>query len=662
MIKDTSRRARHAALLGVCGGLALASGGCSGRTTDGTGTGSGPYSGGTATVTTSGDDGGFPPLPTTEEDAGFPGPLGGGCGPQMPVPNFGTPVTCATPPPPISGGTLIITKDGTKAIVADPDRDAIYVVDLTTNTVLFTISLQPGDEPGRLAEDGQGHVHVALRGRGVLVSFDPSSGNILQQRPVCPAPRGVGYQASNDTLWVACATGELVSLPASGGAATGSQHIDRDLRDVVVQGDSIAVTQFRAAQVLRLGANQAVTRTDPLPSSLSGFVSHVAWRAIAGANGSIVSVHQAESTTSISTKQPGGYGCAGGGGGSLPPVATPPSLPGIAVDVGASAGNAVNAVLTVIGSDGSVTANLPFGGVLPVDVAASPDGTLFAAVAAGAGSGSAQTPDVFLFNVTSELSAYTVGNGGAIALAFVSDNELVVQTREPSALWVVPVNASSDAGGNYVSIPLGSSSRQDTGHDIFHTHAGSPLACASCHPEGGDDGHVWLLDGNQRRTPSLRGTIAGTAPYHWPGDEKDFQSIVSDVYVVRMNGPMLDSDQTTALNAWVNAVPAPPAPTWVDPNAAAAGKAIFNRTDVGCATCHSGAKFTNNTTVDVGTGGAFQVPPLVGVGWRTPLLHDGCATTLTDRFSSACNTSLHGNTSSLSSQDIANLVAYLETL
>jgi hypothetical protein len=656
MINDTSRRARHAALLGICGGLALASGGCSGRTADATGIGSGPYSG--VNVTTGGgDDGGLPTLPPTGDDSGiFPVGVGGGCGPQLPVPNFGAPVTCATPPPPISGGTLIITKDGTKAIVADPDRDAIYVVDLTTNTVLFTISLQPGDEPGRLAEDGQGHIHVALRGRGVLVTIDPSSGGILQQRPVCPAPRGVGYQSSNDTVWVACATGELVSLPASGGAATASQHIDRDLRDVVVQGDSIAVTQFRAAQVLRLGANQSVTRTDPLPSSLSGFVSHVAWRAIAGANGSIVSVHQAESTQSISTKQAGGYGCGGG------PVAPVPTGLGGGLAIGANVGNAVNSVLTVIGSDGSVNANLPFGGVLPVDVAASPDGTLFAAVAAGGGSGSAQTADVFLFNVTSELSAYTVGSGGAIALAFASDNELVVQTREPSALWVVPINASSDAGGNYVSIPLGSSSRQDTGHDIFHTHAGSPLACASCHPEGGDDGHVWLLDGNQRRTPSLRGTIAGTAPYHWPGDEKDFASIVSDVYVVRMNGPMLDNDQTTALNTWVNAVPAPPAPTWVDPNAAAAGKAIFNRTDVGCATCHSGAKFTNNTTVDVGTGGAFQVPPLVGVGWRTPLLHDGCATTLTDRFSSACNTSLHGNTSSLSSQDIANLVAYLETL
>jgi cytochrome c peroxidase len=63
----------------------------------------------------------------------------------------------------------------------------------------------------------------------------------------------------------------------------------------------------------------------------------------------------------------------------------------------------------------------------------------------------------------------------------------------------------------------------------------------------------------------------------------------------------------------------------------------------------------------VGTGGAFQVPPLVGVGWRTPLMHDGCATTLADRFG-ACSTAQHGHIASLSATDITNLTAYLETL
>ena len=134
------------------------------------------------------------------------------------------------------------------------------------------------------------------------------------------------------------------------------------------------------------------------------------------------------------------------------------------------------------------------------------------------------------------------------------------------------------------------------------------IACASCHPEGGDDGNVWNLDGNSRRTPSLRGTIAGTAPYHWPGDMKDLPALFNDVYTVRMNGVLLQSDQTSVLQRW-SKVPAPPSPSWVDTAAASRGKAVFERAAVGCASCHSGAKLTNNATVDVGTGGHFQVPP-----------------------------------------------------
>jgi cytochrome c peroxidase len=115
------------------------------------------------------------------------------------------------------------------------------------------------------------------------------------------------------------------------------------------------------------------------------------------------------------------------------------------------------------------------------------------------------------------------------------------------------------------------------------------------------------------------------------------------------------------LQGWVEAIPAPPAPSWIDPAAAQRGQVVFERTDVGCSSCHSGAKFTDNATVDVGTGAPFQVPPLVGVGWRTPLLHDGCAATIADRFGS-CATAQHGSTSTLSTQDLSDLTTYLESL
>ncbi len=79
-------------------------------------------------------------------------------------------------------------------------------------------------------------------------------------------------------------------------------------------------------------------------------------------------------------------------------------------------------------------------------------------------------------------------------------------------------------------------------------------------------------------------------------------------------------------------------------------------------TCHAGARFSNNTTIDVGTGRAFQVPSLLGVGTRGPFMHDGCAATLRDRFNPACGGDRHGVTAQLSSGQIDDLVAYLSSL
>jgi cytochrome c peroxidase len=101
----------------------------------------------------------------------------------------------------------------------------------------------------------------------------------------------------------------------------------------------------------------------------------------------------------------------------------------------------------------------------------------------------------------------------------------------------------------------------------------------------------------------------------------------------------------------------------IDAAAVARGEALFNDSqNVGCVSCHAGNLLTDNATVDVGTGAAFQVPSLRGVIWRAPYLHDGRAPTLTDRFSSVGGGDQHGLTSKLSADQISDLVAYLGTL
>ena len=612
-------------------------------------------------------------------------------------PDFGSTVVATVPPPPISGGTLLVTGDGSLAIAADPDRDLVYGVLLSTGAVAYTVTLDAGDEPGRLVEDGKGRVHVALRSGGALVTIDEATGAIIARRPVCPAPRGVAWDSTTDDVWVACATGELVALPASGGAAVQTLTVERDLRDVIVQSGALSISELRTAQVLRMGSGATIARRDQLPSPLGGFTPHVAWRAVAGPSETVVAVHQASTTASVTTQEPSAYG--GGCGSPTSPPGPPPFVDagGAATDAspdapepgpsesafsdagcgmpsGQDAGSnfspdaggcppaVVQGVLSILSSSGQVLLNETIPASLPVDVAVARDGSKIAVAATG-NAFVQSLSTVFLFDPCggTQTTMQTIRGDGTsaqpTAIAFDASGNLIVQTREPATLYVYLAGASQQR----TVIPLASSTRKDTGHDIFHTQAGAMIACASCHPEGRDDGHVWLLDGESRRTPSVRGTIAGTAPYHWPGDERNFVALADDVYTTRMDGAELESDQLAALQGWVEKVPAPPAPSWIDPNAAQRGRTLFANPTVGCSGCHSGAKFTNNLTVDVGTGGSFQVPPLVGVGWRTPLLHNGCASTIADRFGK-CATPQHGNIGSLTSQNISDLTAYLETL
>jgi cytochrome c peroxidase len=259
--------------------------------------------------------------------------------------------------------------------------------------------------------------------------------------------------------------------------------------------------------------------------------------------------------------------------------------------------------------------------------------------------------------IPKELSEKATGQ--ATAVVFTSPDVVAVQRREPASISFIDVRA----GTSLAELDLRQPSRADTGHEMFHVRAGAGIACASCHPEAGDDGHVWTFQGiGPRRTQQLRGGILGTEPFHWNGDMKDFSMLVREVFVARMGGFSPAPEQTDALAHWIDRQPELKAAA-PDPQAAGRGQALFESAAVGCVSCHTGSEFTNNQMADVGTGSALQVPALRGVAFRTPLMHDGCAKTLADRFHAACGGGDdHGHTSQLSSAQTSDLIAYLETL
>ncbi|MBL8741138.1 MAG: c-type cytochrome [Myxococcales bacterium] len=138
--------------------------------------------------------------------------------------------------------------------------------------------------------------------------------------------------------------------------------------------------------------------------------------------------------------------------------------------------------------------------------------------------------------------------------------------------------------------------------------------------------------------------------------------LMSTVFVDRMRGVPQSEKRVEALTSWLRETPTVGASDTLDADAVARGKSLFESDKTQCATCHSGDNLTDNTTVDVGTGEALQVPSLVNVRNRAPFMHDGCAQTLYDRFDPKCGGSKHGEIASLSEDEVDDLVAYMLSL
>ncbi|MEO0603308.1 MAG: c-type cytochrome, partial [Myxococcota bacterium] len=201
--------------------------------------------------------------------------------------------------------------------------------------------------------------------------------------------------------------------------------------------------------------------------------------------------------------------------------------------------------------------------------------------------------------------------------------------------------------------------------ELFHDTTPAGLSCASCHPEGQDDGHVWNFVGlGERRTQNLAGGLSERAPFHWDSEFDTLDSLMSDVFAVRMGAGFVYPHESDALAGWLDGIrPLRSRPP--ETGLVGLGRTVFEREDVGCLTCHQGRQLADAAMHEVRPGDpAFKTPSLLGVGARAPYMHDGCAETLEARFTDPdCGGGdQHGQTSQLSPQELDALVAYLRTL
>jgi cytochrome c peroxidase len=218
------------------------------------------------------------------------------------------------------------------------------------------------------------------------------------------------------------------------------------------------------------------------------------------------------------------------------------------------------------------------------------------------------------------------------------------------------------------------------------------ISCASCHPDGQQDGRTWHNPEGLRNTQWLAG-LSWTHPIHWSADRDEVQDFEHTIRGPLMQGRGLIrgpvqqelgapnkglSADLDALAAYTNSHRWRLSPHAKQGLSAAAqrGKAVFFASETRCATCHSGPLYTDSTVKspamhDVGTSGddaseklgpRFDTPSLLGVYRTAPYLHHGQAATLAEVLTTKNRDDRHGTTSHLSEAQIDDLVEFLQSL
>jgi cytochrome c peroxidase len=144
------------------------------------------------------------------------------------------------------------------------------------------------------------------------------------------------------------------------------------------------------------------------------------------------------------------------------------------------------------------------------------------------------------------------------------------------------------------------------------------------------------------------------------------EAVRSGIYYMQFAAPRRPMRE--ALNAYLKSLEPVASPYLVDgqlSDAARRGEQTFRA--AGCTTCHVGPHYTDGLRHRVGTAteeeprGRFDTPTLVEIWRTTPYLHDGRATTVREVLTTFNPDDKHGRVSTLTEDEISDLVEYVLT-
>lgn len=623
------------------------------------------------------------------------------CEPPDPVP---------PPPPPAHSSSIAITADGARLFTVNADSDSVSIVDPKRRVLVWEVLLAP--EWPRPASDGR--YTPAVGPRALSLSADEKTLHVTGERSgrvhaialpsfevkssdrLCSEP--VGILEDSASLYVACAAdAKVLKLDAKTFAVQASASVPLNPWALAWSADG---NQLLVSHLLGPG----VTVLDPVQLTVKGAwpVRDVAPRGdkrlAHGVARAIYDVAARPGTTETWTAH------------DLLGVDTPqPDL-----DFESTAFPA----LTVFGKNGAFpttlsidVADLPgndgaFADIVsrPRAIAFTPDGDFALMV------GSA-SEDLLVVDAKTRLQVGLVRplhGDFPEGLVLSPDGTLgYVEERGSNTITVLKL-ARTEAGlrvtvdGRPIrrthSDPMPAKLR--LGQRLFHSANSDELpistnhwvACASCHPEGRSDAVTWKFLEGPRDTPSNAGGTLGTGFLSRTGQRHRVQDYWQIINVEQ--GGDFDPDREArlldALADFVNLAIPLPVPPSTDAAKVALGKTLFERADVGCATCHPGPRLTDSGqgndaldlggTVlrhDVGTCTTddvdhqdieghprarcqFDTPSLAGIASTPPYLHDGSAATLRDVLEKTRGKM--GDVTKLNAGELDALVEYMRSL
>lgn len=573
------------------------------------------------------------------------------------------------------GSSIALVAGGTSLAVVNPDQGSISFLDPTTLAQLRTTVV--GGEPHALLDvtrGGEETLVVATYRSGELVAVDSASGAVQARVKVCAGPYGLA--ASPDGTWVAVTCewdGSVQRVDVESLAIRRLATGLRRPRAVVVRGEDVYAADYVGGNVHAIHPDAAVTTTSLVPSSapyrpaLTAMTANLT-AAVTPAFGELFFAHVLENNTGDTVLEAvaDDYGSVLSTNPKINPSVT--TLAGTAPVLYAKfdGGSRVYSGPSAIASFGShylLVAHVSTANVAVLDTTAS-------------------TPDaraVGTFSVGSGPSGIAVDEKHGVAFVdnaldqSVSRLDLTQAFATPAPLLAADATLVRPVASPYSAEAL-------AGRRLFfdatnpHVTPSGVVACASCHPGGSDDGLVWFIHTpsiplKRRRTPHLANATTGTAPFHWNGQFATMSDLATNTMTNLMAGDALLVD-VGSIQRYIDEIVKPPLLPVTDPPSVQRGQVLFASPSIGCATCHPSGAFTDDllhpvlTPMSLHADDVFptaNTPGLLGVFLRAPYFHDGRAATLEDVLTQPYAAPMD-HTAGLSSGDVDDLIAYLESL